>query len=111
MADQVLSPLDREYGRLVADFLERHGVSVVFNDGVAEFEGSDDDRLTVSPQSDGQHSADAVILALGVRPDTILARMAGIEIGEHGGIRVDDHVRTSDPDIFSCATRSRYGIS
>ena len=42
-----------------------------------------------------------MILALGVRPDTTLARMAGIEIGELGGIRVDEHMRTSDPDIFA----------
>ena len=42
-----------------------------------------------------------MILALGVRPDTTLARMAGLEIGELGGIRVDDQMRTSDPDIFA----------
>ena len=42
-----------------------------------------------------------MILALGVRPDTTLAKMAGIEIGERGGIRVDEHMRTSDPDIFA----------
>ena len=42
-----------------------------------------------------------MILALGVRPDTTLAKMAGIEIGELGGIRVDEHMRTSDPDIFA----------
>ena len=42
-----------------------------------------------------------MILALGVRPETTLAKMAGIEIGELGGIRVDEHMRTSDPDIFA----------
>ena len=42
-----------------------------------------------------------MILALGVRPDTTLAKMAGIEIGDLGGIRVDEHMRTSDPDIFA----------
>jgi rhodanese-related sulfurtransferase len=42
-----------------------------------------------------------VILALGVRPDTTLAKMAGIEIGDLGGIRVDEHMRTSNPDIFA----------
>ena len=46
-------------------------------------------------------SADIVILAIGVRPDTKLARTAGLEIGERGGIRVDEHMRTSDPDIFA----------
>jgi NADPH-dependent 2,4-dienoyl-CoA reductase/sulfur reductase-like enzyme/rhodanese-related sulfurtransferase len=101
MADQVLGPLDREYGRLVQDFLENHGVHVVVNDGVAGFERSENDSLTVSTQSGNEYPADLVILALGVRPDTTLANMAGIEIGERGGIRVDEHMRTSNPDIFA----------
>ena len=101
MADQVLTPLDPEYGRLVGDFLERHGVHVALGDGVADFEQSEDDALTVSTQAGKRYPADVVILALGVRPDTTLARMAGIEVGERGGIRVDEHMRTSDPDIFA----------
>ena len=101
MADQVLTPLDPEYGRLVGDFLEQHGVHVALGDGVAGFEQSDDHSLTVSTQAGKRYPADLVILALGVRPDTTLARMAGIEVGELGGIRVDEHMRTSDPDIFA----------
>ena len=101
MADQVLTPLDPEYGRLVGDFLEQHGVHVALGDGVAGFEQSEDDTLTVSTQSGKRYPADVVILALGVRPDTTLARMAGIEVGELGGIRVDEQMRTSDPDIFA----------
>ncbi len=42
-----------------------------------------------------------MILAIGVRPDTTLAKSAGLAIGERGGIRVDEHMRTSDPDIFA----------
>ena len=101
MADQVLTPLDPEYGRFVGDFLEQHGVHVALGDGVAGFEQSADDTLTVSTQSGKRYPADVVILSLGVRPDTTLARMAGIEVGELGGIRVDEHMRTSDPDIFA----------
>ena len=101
MADQVLTPIDPEYGRLVGDFLERHGVHVALGDGVAGFEQSEDDALTVSTEAGKRYPADVVILALGVRPDTTLARMAGIEIGERGGIRVDEHMRTSEPDIFA----------
>ncbi len=47
------------------------------------------------------HPADIVILALGVRPDTALAKTAGLEIGQRGGIRVDGQMRTSNPDIFA----------
>jgi NADPH-dependent 2,4-dienoyl-CoA reductase/sulfur reductase-like enzyme/rhodanese-related sulfurtransferase len=101
MADQVLGPLDHEYGRLVAEFLELHGVHVVVGDGVAGFAPGEDETLVVSTQSGSSYPADLVILALGVRPDTTLATMAGIEIGELGGIRVDDHMRTSNPDIFA----------
>jgi len=101
MADQVLTPLDPEYGRLVGDFLELHGVHVALGDGVAGFEQSEGEALTVSTRSGKRYLADLVILALGVRPDTTLAKMAGIEVGELGGIRVDEHMRTSDPDIFA----------
>ena len=101
MADQVLTPLDPEYGRIVKEFLELHGVHVVLNDGVARFEQSENDTLRVVTQSGKSYPADLVILALGVRPDTTLATMAGIVIGELGGIRVDEHMRTSNPDIFA----------
>ena len=101
LADQVLAPLDREYARIVEDSLERHGVHVALDDGVAGFEQTDDGSLEVSTQSGKSYPADLVILALGVRPDTTLATMAGIEIGERGGIRVDGQMRTSDPDIFA----------
>ena len=101
MADQVLNPLDREYGRLVEDFLGLHGVKVVVDDGVAGFERAEDDVLTVSTQSGKTYPAELVIIALGVRPDTTLAQMAGVKIGDRGGISVDEHMRTSDPDIFA----------
>ena len=58
-------------------------------------------RIDVETKSGKTHPADIVILALGVRPDTTLAKMAGLTIGERGGIRVDDQMRTSNPDIFA----------
>ena len=79
LADQVLAPLDAESGRVVEEFLELHGVHVMLDDGVASFEQTDHGKLTVSTQAGKQYPADLVILALGVRPDTTLARMAGIE--------------------------------
>jgi NADPH-dependent 2,4-dienoyl-CoA reductase/sulfur reductase-like enzyme/rhodanese-related sulfurtransferase len=101
MADQVLTPLDREYGRVVEEFLELHDVHVMLDDGVAGFDQGENGTLAVSTKSGAAYPADLVILALGVRPDTALANMAGIETGELGGIRVDEHMRTSDPDIFA----------
>jgi len=68
---------------------------------VAGFRQTDNGALAVDTRSGKSYPADVVILALGVRPDTSLAKMAGLEIGERGGIRVDEHMRTSNPDIFA----------
>ncbi len=101
MLDQVLAPLDREIANLIEGHLTRHGVHLALNDGVAGFTQLDGRALEVQTKSGKKYPADIVILSLGVRPDTTLAKMAGLEIGERGGIRVDEHMRTSDPDIFA----------
>ena len=101
MLDQVLAPLDPEFARLVEEHLKRHGVHLALDDGVAGFEQRDGGVLEVQTKSGKTYPADIVILALGVRPDTALAKAAGLTIGERGGIRVDEHLRTSDPDIFA----------
>jgi NADPH-dependent 2,4-dienoyl-CoA reductase/sulfur reductase-like enzyme len=101
MLDQVLAPLDREIANLVEGHLTRHGVHLALNDGVAGFTQLDGGALEVQTKSGKKCPADIVILALGVRPDTTLAKTAGLEIGERGGIRVDEHMRTSDPSIFA----------
>lgn len=101
MLDQLLAPLDVEFARLVQEHLKRHRVRLALGDGVTEFRATDGGGIEVRTQSGKAHPADLVILALGVRPDTRLAKSAGLAIGERGGIRVDDHMRTSDPDIFA----------
>ena len=101
MLDQVLAPLDREMANLVEGHLESNGVHLALNDGVAGFAQLEGGALEVQTKSGKKYPADIVILALGVRPDTALAKAAGLEIGERGGIRVDEHMRTSDPDIFA----------
>jgi NADPH-dependent 2,4-dienoyl-CoA reductase/sulfur reductase-like enzyme/rhodanese-related sulfurtransferase len=101
MLDQVLAPLDNEFARLVEEHLKRHGVHLALGDGVAGFTQRDGGALEVETKSGKTYPADIVIVALGVRPDTALARSADLEIGERGGIRVDEHMRTSDPDIFA----------
>jgi len=99
--EQLLGPLDLEMARLVEGYLEQHGVNVVLNDGAAEFRQSSDGTLEVYTQSGAMHPADIVVLGIGVRPDTVLAKQAGLEIGDRGGIRTDEQMRTSDPDIFA----------
>ena len=101
MLDQILAPLDREFARLVQEHLKKNGVHLALGDGVAGFTQLDGGAIEVKTKSGKTYPADIVILALGVRPDTTLAKTAGLEIGERGGIRVDEHMRTSDPDIFA----------
>jgi NADPH-dependent 2,4-dienoyl-CoA reductase/sulfur reductase-like enzyme/rhodanese-related sulfurtransferase len=101
MLDQVLAPLDRELARLVEEHLKRHGITLALGDGVAGFRQLDGGALEVQTKAGKAYPADIVILALGVRPDTTLAKSAGLALGELGGIRVDDQMRTSDPDIFA----------
>ena len=99
--DHVLSPLDPEIACLVQGHIKRHGVQVVAKDGVVGFKQLDGGAIEVQTSSGKLFPADIVILAIGVKPDTTLAKSAGLEIGERGGILVDDHMRTSVPDILA----------
>ena len=98
---QLLGPLDPEIARLVEEHMKRNGVNLVLGDGVAGFAHLEGGALEVKTTSGKTYPADVVILAIGVRPDTQLAKTAGLAIGERGGIRVDEHMRTSDPHIFA----------
>ena len=93
---QVLAPLDPEMAAPVANELRRHGVSLHLGDSV-EAITSRDVRLA----SGEVVPADLVIVAIGVRPDTSLARAAGLSIGERGGIAVDEFNRTSVSNIYA----------
>jgi NADPH-dependent 2,4-dienoyl-CoA reductase/sulfur reductase-like enzyme/rhodanese-related sulfurtransferase len=101
LGQQVLAPLDLEYARLVEGHLERNGVRMLLGDGVAGFRQAEGGALVVDTRSGKALPADVVILALGVKPDVTLAKAAGLTIGERGGVRVDDQMRTSDPDVFA----------
>lgn len=100
MLDQVMPPLDPEMACLVGRHLEKKGVHLALGDGVDGFR-QNSGTVEVLTKSGKSHPADIVILAIGVRPETSLAKLAGLELGERGGIRVDEHMRTSNPDIFA----------
>ena len=101
MLDQLLPPLDPEMAFPVQERLSDEGVTLALGDGVAGFEATSKNRIAVRTKSGAAHEADLVILAIGVRPETALAKKAGLELGERGGIRVDDQMRTSDPKIWA----------
>ncbi|MGB3075126.1 MAG: FAD-dependent oxidoreductase [Chitinophagales bacterium] len=101
MIDQVLPPLDKEHARVVEAHLKRNGIKLALGDGVAGFKKAENDVIEVETKSGKIYPANLVILALGVRPDTTLAKMAGLEIGQRGGIRVNENMITSNPDILA----------
>lgn len=98
---QILGPLDPEIAVMAEEYIKSHGVKLELNEGATAFEKLEDGALNVKTTSGKTHRADVVILALGVRPETALAKTAGVEIGSLGGIRVDDCMRTNVPDIFA----------
>ena len=91
----VMSAMDPEFGHQIASTLETHGVKVLTGAKVQSIE----DRTVVL--GDGRRvPADLVLFSVGVRPELALARKAGLEIGPAGGLVVDDHLRSTDPDIY-----------
>jgi NADPH-dependent 2,4-dienoyl-CoA reductase/sulfur reductase-like enzyme/rhodanese-related sulfurtransferase len=98
---QVMDPLDPEMARYVERHMEKNGVRIVLNDDVTGFEQAADGSLKVLTKSGREYPGEIAVLGIGVRPESWLAKDAGLEIGERGGIRVDDRMRTSDPDIFA----------
>ena len=101
MLNQVMPPLDPEMAQPVQQHMEAHGIKMALGDGVAGFETNEAGQLVVRTKSGAAHAGDLVILAIGVRPETALAKAAGLELGERGGIRVDDQMHTSDPHIWA----------
>jgi len=99
--EHVMAPLDPEMARYVERYVERHDVNLVLNDGASGFQQSANGALEVLTQSGQKFPADIAVLGIGVRPENWLAKDAGLEIGARGGIRVDEQMRTSNPDIFA----------
>jgi NADPH-dependent 2,4-dienoyl-CoA reductase/sulfur reductase-like enzyme/peroxiredoxin family protein/rhodanese-related sulfurtransferase/TusA-related sulfurtransferase len=100
MQPQLLPPLDPEMTWPLEEHARQHGVTLHLGTAAAAFRDAGG-AVKVELQNGLSVESDLVILSAGVKPDTALARSAGLEIGPRGGIRVDEHLRTSDPDIFA----------
>jgi len=99
MSDQVIAPLDIDMACDVHQYLRQKGVSLYLNNGVQKI--TDQNGSLIVEMQNGLLTADMVILAIGVKAESKLAKDAGLIIGERGGIAVDSHMRTSDPDIYA----------
>ncbi len=98
--DQVLAPLDPEMASIVHGHLREKDITLHLGDKLTRL--SDKDDCTVVSLASGKElEAEIIILAIGVRPDTSLARAAGLEIGSTGGIKVNKYLQTSDPSIYA----------
>lgn len=93
---QIMGPLDPEMAQIVKQHLVDNGVKVLTGEQV-----NDITDTAVKTANGLEIPADVVISAVGVRPNDQLARDAGIEVGERGGILIDDQLRTSDSHIFA----------
>ncbi len=102
---QVMAPLDPEMAAWLHHELRAQDVELHLNDPVAAFEpptATEPARASIVVLRGGARlPADLVVLGLGVRPETGLAKQAGLEIGALGGLRVNEHLQTSDPRIWA----------
>ncbi|MDF1511004.1 FAD-dependent oxidoreductase [Robertmurraya sp. DFI.2.37] len=95
-ANQVMAPFDYDMAQILHKEMVDHGVELILDDGLAKIS---DGYITTN--SGRKIDAQAVVLAIGVRPETNLAKEAGLEIGETGAIKVDSNYLTSDRDIYA----------
>jgi len=100
MADQIIPPMDREMVRDLEVHMADHGVKLHLGSSAVGF-SEVSNQIKVELSDARVILADLAILSIGVRPDTSLARSAGLAIGPRGGVQVDAHMRTSDPDIYA----------
>lgn len=107
MGNQVMAPIDFSMAAPVHQHLAQKGVSLYLEEGVTHFQRTEQ-GITVFLKSGKTISADMVLLSIGVRPATALAKDAGLKIGEAGGIWVNEYLETSEKDIYAVGDAIEY---
>ena len=95
-APHILPPVDSETSAFAQNEIRQHGVSLILSDGVKEFRETE-----LILNSGTKIPYDIAILAIGVKPETSLAKDCGLEIGKTGGVKVNENMQTSDSDIYA----------
>jgi len=98
---QILPFLDADLAKLVERHVRAHGPDFIVGNGVAEFLDEDGRLVGVKLDNGTELPCQLAAVAVGVRPNVGRAQAAGLEVGEAGGILVDAHMQTSDPDIYA----------
>jgi peroxiredoxin family protein/rhodanese-related sulfurtransferase/TusA-related sulfurtransferase len=100
MLDQVMPPIDFDMAAIVHRHLRDKGATLRLKDGVKSFR-KEGGRTVVATSNGPDIVCDLVVLSIGVKPDSGIAKDAGLALNERGGIKTDDRMRTSDPDIYA----------
>ena len=95
-APHILPPVDSETAAFAQNEIRQHGVSLILSDGVKEFRETE-----LILNSGTKIPYDIAILAIGVKPETSLAKGCGLEVGKTGGVKVNENMQTSDSDIYA----------
>ncbi len=98
---QLLTFLDWELAKLVENHVRSKGANVITENGIAAFLGENGKLTGVKLQNGTELPCELAVVAIGVRPNVKLAEETGLEIGETGGIRVNEYMQTSDPDVYA----------
>ncbi|NLI29031.1 MAG: FAD-dependent oxidoreductase [Nitrospiraceae bacterium] len=101
MLPQLLTFLDFDIAKLVENHVRSKGVNVITGNGIAAFLGNDGVLTGVKLQNGTELPCELAVVAIGVAPNAVLAKKAGLAIGDTGGIVVDQYMQTSDPDIYA----------
>ena len=101
LQDQVLPPLDKEMTAPITNLLKSKGVDLRLSQAAEAFEPAADGAIGVRLKSGDVVTAQLVVVGVGVRPENGLAVAAGLEVGPRGGIRVNEQMQTSDPNIYA----------
>lgn len=97
-SSQVMAPLDVEMVSTIHEHLIDNGINLILDDGVKEFKNN---GKTVALNSGREIETDLIILSIGVRPETSIAKDAGLKLNERGAIVVDEYMKTSDENIYA----------
>jgi len=101
MANQVMLNLDPEMAEFIHQHLRLRGVELIRGKAVEAFREDDDGQLLAVIKDGQEIECGLVVLAIGIRPEITLAEEAGLRVGKAGGILVNEHLQTSDPDIYA----------
>ena len=100
-APHVMPNLSDELATVLEDKMREKGIHVSANNGVKEIVSKEDNSLDIVCSDGSTLPCDLVVMSVGVVPNSELAKAAGLELGIKGCIKVNDHLQTSDPDIYA----------